>query len=433
MSVTVVGIGADGWPGLAPPARTALEKAAVVLGAPRQLELLPDSVTAERDAWPSPLMPALPGLLDRHARAELVVLASGDPMFFGIGSTVLRHRPEAVVVGHPSSLALAAARLGWTEQDLVTVSAVGRPLAAVRAALAPGRRLLVLADSGETPGRLAALLVGAGYGQARMTVLASLGAEHESRADGVAADWDAPAGDPLAVVGITCPALPDDDLLGRAPGLPDTAYDHDGQLTKAELRALSVAALRPLPGQLLWDVGGGAGSIGIEWCRLEPTARAIAIEARADRAGRITANAEALGVPALRVVEGRAPEALAGLEAPDAVFVGGGVSVPGMLDACRSALRPGGRLVANAVTIEGEAALAAALAEHGGSVRRIAVSRATPVGRYLGWKALAPVTQWVLRAGPSGARNDTFQAPDPIQHADRVREPSSITPPWRNT
>ncbi len=425
MSVTVVGIGADGWPGLAPPARSALEKAAVVLGAPRQLDLLPESVTAAREAWPAPLMPALPGLLDRHARAELVVLASGDPMFFGIGSTVLRHRPEAVVVGHPSSLALVAARMGWTEQDVVTVSAVGRPLAAVRAALAPNRRVLVLADSAETPGRLAALLVGAGYGQARLSVLASLGAEHESRVDGVAADWNARGGDPLAVVAVTYPALPDDDLLGRAPGLPDTAYDHDGQLTKAELRALSVAALRPLPGQLLWDIGGGAGSIGIEWCRAEPTARAVAVEARADRAARITANAEALGVPALRVVEGRAPEALAGLEAPDAVFVGGGVSVPGMLDACRSALRPGGRLVANAVTLEGEAALAAALAEHGGSVRRIAVSRAAPVGRYLGWKAMAPVTQWVLRTGAGGVSGVASQTLD-------VREStSSSTPPWR--
>jgi precorrin-6Y C5,15-methyltransferase (decarboxylating) len=433
VSVTVVGIGADGWPGLAPPARTALEKAAVVLGAPRQLDLLPDSVTAQRESWPSPLMPALPGLLDRHARAELVVLASGDPMFFGIGSTVLRHRPDAAVVGHPSSLALAAGRLGWTEQDVVTVSAVGRPLAAVRAALAPGRRLLVLADSTETPGRLAALLVGAGYSQARMTVLTSLGAEHESRTDGVAADWDAPTEDPLAVVAVTCPAQPDDDLLGRAPGLPDSAYDHDGQLTKAELRALSVAALRPLPGQLLWDVGGGAGSIGIEWCRLEPSARAIAIEARADRAGRITANAEALGAPALRVVEGRAPEALAGLDAPDAVFVGGGVSVPGMLDACRIALRAGGRLVANAVTIEGEAALAAARAEHGGTIRRIAVSRATPVGRYLGWKALAPVTQWVLRVGPGGASGVSNDSLSACSSALDVREPSSITPPWRSS
>ena len=397
MSVTVVGIGADGWPGLAPPARTALEKADVVLGGRRHLELLPGAVTAAREAWPTPLLPALPGLLDRFAGAELVVLASGDPMFFGIGAAVLRHRPDAVVLTHPSSLALAAARMGWPEHDVATVSVVGRPLAAVRAALAPSRRLLVLAGSAETPARLAALLVGAGYGQARLSVLASLGAEHESRVDGVAADWSVATPDPLAVVAVTCPAQPDDDLLGRAPGLPDTAYDHDGQLTKAELRALSVAALRPLPGQLLWDVGGGAGSIGIEWCRAEPTARAVAIESRPDRAARITANAEALGVPGLEVVVARAPQALVGLDAPDAVFVGGAVSAPGMLDACRSALRPGGRLVANAVTLEGEAALAAAVAEHGGSIRRIAVSRAAPVGRYLGWHALAPVTQWVLR------------------------------------
>jgi precorrin-6Y C5,15-methyltransferase (decarboxylating) len=430
VSVTVVGIGADGWPGLAPPARAALEEAAVVLGGRRHLDLLPDAVTAEREAWPAPLMPALPGLLERHARTELVVLASGDPMFFGVGAAVLRHRPDAVVLGHPSCLALAAARMGWAEQDVVTVSAVGRPLAAVRAALAPGRRLLVLADAADTPGRLAALLAGAGYGSARLSVLGSLGAEHESRIDGVAEDWDAPAGDPLAVVALTCPARPDDKLLGRAPGLPDTAYEHDGQLTKAELRALSVAALRPLPGQLLWDVGGGAGSVGIEWCRAEPTARAIAIESRTDRAARITANAESLGVPALRVVVGRAPEALAGLDAPDAVFVGGAVSAPGMLDACRTALRPGGRLVANAVTLEGEAALAAALAEHGGSIRRIAVSRAAPVGRYLGWHALAPVTQWILRVG-TDVRKVPLQSQDPIQHADRVREPSSITPPWR--
>jgi precorrin-6B C5,15-methyltransferase / cobalt-precorrin-6B C5,C15-methyltransferase len=425
VSVTVVGIGADGWPGLAPPARAALEKAAVVLGGRRHLDLLPDAVTAEREAWPTPLMPALPGLLDRHARTELVVLASGDPMFFGIGAAVLRHHPDAVVLGHPSCLALAAARMGWAEQDVVTVSAVGRPLEAVRAALAPGRRLLVLADGADTPGRLAALLAGAGYGAAELSVLASLGAEHEARTDGVAADWHAPAGDPLAVVAVTCPGRPDDDLLGRAPGLPDTAYDHDGQLTKAELRALSVAALRPLPGQLLWDVGGGAGSIGIEWCRAEPTARAIAIESRLDRAARITANAESLGVPGLRVVVGRAPQALAGLDAPDAVFVGGAVSAPGMLDACRSALRPGGRLVANAVTLEGEAALAAALAEHGGSIRRIAVSRAAPVGRYLGWHALPPVTQWILRVGDEAVvRRVPLPTPD-------VREPSSITPPWR--
>ncbi|MDD7936408.1 precorrin-6y C5,15-methyltransferase (decarboxylating) subunit CbiE [Actinomycetospora straminea] len=396
MSVTVVGIGADGWPGLGEPARAALEKADVVLGAPRQLALLPSSA-AEHVTWPSPLMPALPGLLAEHADRSLAVLASGDPTFYGIGSAVLAHDPTATVLPAPSSLALACARLGWAAQDVEVLSTVGRPLAAVRAALAPRRRLLVLVPDGEAPAALAAALTAWGYGEATLTVLASLGAPGESRADGRARDWDQPAGDPLAVVAVTCPEVPDDRLLGRAPGLPDDAYDHDGQLTKAEVRALSVTALRPVPGALLWDVGGGAGSVGIEWMRHHPACRSISVEVRDDRAERIRANAATLGVPGLRVVVGRAPEALAGLDAPDAVFVGGGASAPGMLDAVWAALRPGGRLVVNTVTVEGEAALAAFRADHGGALRRIGIERVAPVGRFSGWRPLAGITQLVAR------------------------------------
>jgi len=399
VSVTVVGIGAEGWPGLGEPARRALEAADVVLGAPRQLALLPD-LRATPATWPSPLVPALPGLLAEHADRTLVVLASGDPTFYGVGSAVLAHAPGATVLPAPSSLSLACARLGWAAQDVEVLSTVGRPLAAVRAALAPRRRLLVLVPDGEAPGALAAALTGWGHGDAALTVLGSLGAETESRVDGHAASWAHPPGDALAVVAVTCPDTPADPLLGRAPGLPDDAYDHDGQLTKAELRALSVTALRPAPGALLWDVGGGAGSVGIEWMRHHPACRAISVEVREDRAVRIAANAEALGVPGLRVVVGRAPDALADLadqEAPDAVFVGGGVSAPGMLGAVHGALRPGGRLVANAVTVEGEVALAAFRAEHGGTLRRIAVQRAEPVGRFAGWRALAGVTQLIHR------------------------------------
>ena len=397
MSVTVVGIGADGWPGLAPPARRAVHDAEVVLGARRQLALLPAEVPARRVAWPSPMMPALPGLLAEHAAARTVVLASGDPMFFGLGAAVAREVPDAAVLPHPSSVALACARLRWAAQDVDVVSVVARPVATLRAAFAPRRRLLVLAEDAGTPAAVAALLTGAGYGSSTMTVLSSLGSDTEARADGVATSWTHRGGDPLAVVAIACADDPDDPLLGRAPGLPDDAYDHDGQLTKAEVRVLTVTALRPTPGALLWDVGGGAGSIGVEWMRHHPSCRAIGVEPRADRAARITANAAALGVPGLRVVVGRAPAALEGLEAPDAVFVGGGVTEPGMLERCRTALRPGGRLVANAVTVEGEAVLYAARAEHGGRLRRLAVDRAEPVGRFSGWRALAPVTQWEVR------------------------------------
>ncbi|WP_433782233.1 precorrin-6y C5,15-methyltransferase (decarboxylating) subunit CbiE [Actinomycetospora sp. CA-101289] len=399
MSVTVVGIGAEGWPGLGAPARHALEAADVVLGAPRQLDLLPE-LAATPVTWPSPLMPALPGLLAEHADRDLVVLASGDPTFHGIGPAVLARAPGATVLPAPSSVSLACARLGWAVQDVEVLSTVGRPPAAVRAALAPRRRLLVLVPDGDAPGALAAALTAWGYGDAALTVLASLGAPSESRVDGRAASWAHPPGDPLAVVAVTCPPAPADPLLGRAPGLPDDAYDHDGQLTKAEMRALSVAALRPAPGALLWDVGGGAGSVGIEWMRHHPTCRAVSVEVREDRAAGIAANAAALGVPGLRVVVGRAPGALAGLDPPDAVFVGGGVTEPGMLATARDALCPGGRLVANAVTVEGEAALAAFRGEHGGALRRIAVQRAEPVGRFAGWRALAGVTQLIHRKDP---------------------------------
>jgi precorrin-6Y C5,15-methyltransferase (decarboxylating) len=401
VSVTVVGVGADGWSGLAEPARAALTDAEVVLGSGRQLDLLPPSVSARREAWPSPMMPALPGLIEKFAAARLAVLASGDPMFFGVGAAVAALCAGVRVLPHPSSVALACARLGWAAQDVEVLSAVARPLDTVRAALAPARRLLVLVSEATAASELAALLVDAGYGAAALTVLGSLGAEHETRVDGVAASWAHPPGDALAVVAITCPATPADPLLGRAPGLPDDAYDHDGQLTKAEVRALTVAALRPVPGALLWDVGGGAGSVGIEWMRHHPACRAVTVEARADRAARIGANAARLGVPALHVVVGQAPEALADLEAPDAVFVGGGVSVPGMIATCWERLGPGGRLVANAVTVEGEQALAAARTAHGGALRRIGVERAEPVGRFVGWRALAGVTQLVQRKDPA--------------------------------
>jgi precorrin-6Y C5,15-methyltransferase (decarboxylating) len=396
VSVTVVGVGADGWSGLGEPARRALEAADVVLGAQRQLALLP-VLRAEHVTWPTPLVPALPGLLAEHGHRALVVLASGDPTFYGIGSRVLAHAPDAVVLPAPSSAALACARLGWAAQDVDVLSTVGRPLEAVRAALAPRRRLLVLVPDGDAPGALAAELTAWGYGEATLTVLASLGAPGESRVEARAAAWDHPPGDPLAVVAVTCPERPDDPLLGRAPGLPDDVYDHDGQLTKAEVRALSVAALRPVPGALLWDVGGGAGSIGVEWMRHHPACRAISVEMREDRAERIAANAATLGVPGLRVVVGRAPEALEGLDPPDAVFVGGGVSTPGLLDGVWDALRPGGRLVVNTVTVEGEAVLAAFRAARGGAMRRVGVERVAPVGRFGGWRPFASVTQLIHR------------------------------------
>ena len=390
----IVGIGADGWAGLTELARAALRDAEVVFGGPRQLELLDVSVTAERKAWPSPLLPVLPELIEAHAQRQLVLLASGDPMFFGIGATVARLVGSSGldVLPHPSSVSYAAARLGWPLDDLDVVSLVGRPLETLQPYVQPGRRLLVLVSERGAATRVRDLLVARGFGTSVLTVLAQLGGPDEA----IGADLE--THDPLAIVAVECVAGASAPLLPRTPGLPDDAYESDGQLTKREIRALVLAALQPVPGQLLWDVGAGSGSIGIEWMRTHPSCRAIAIEPRADRRERIVRNARALGVPGLQVVDGAAPAALAGLPAPDAVFVGGAVSVDGVLDACVAALRPGARLVANGVTVQTESVLAAWHARLGGTLTRIAVQRAEPVGGFTGWRPAMPVTQWTYRA-----------------------------------
>ncbi|MEU7148029.1 precorrin-6y C5,15-methyltransferase (decarboxylating) subunit CbiE [Streptomyces sp. NPDC045470] len=413
--VTVVGIGADGWDGLPAASQEVLRGAGALVGGARQLALLPAECAGERVPWPSPLRPAVPGLLAAHAGREVCVLASGDPMFHGIGRTLTEVLAEAGaapprVLPHPSSVSYACARLGWPVEDTEVVTLVGRPLAGLAAALHDGRRLLVLSAGAETPAQVAGLLREHGFGPTRMRVLEQLGGPRERQAEVTAADWPPPpatdatdptptghplhAIDPLNVIALDCSRAPEALRLSAAPGLPDDAYEHDGQLTKRHVRAATLAALAPAPGELLWDVGGGSGSIGIEWMRTHRTCRAVAVERDAVRAGRIARNADALGVPALRVVTGPAPEALAGLPAPHAVFIGGGLTAPGLLEACWAALPPGGRLVANTVTLESEALLADWYRRHGGDLVRLAVAHAVPVGGFTGWRQAMPVTQW---------------------------------------
>jgi len=401
-AVTVVGIGADGWPGLSPGAQDALRDAEAVIGGPRQLELLPADCTAERVTWPSPLRPAVAGLLAAYEGRRLAVLASGDPMFYGIGRALAEELgPDALhVLPHPSSVSYACARLGWPVEDTRAVTLVGRPAGQLAAALHDGRRLLVLSAGADTPAEVAALLRERGFGPTRMRVLEQLGAPAERVVDGRAADWTAPPGDPLNVIALECRRDEGALRLSAVPGLPDEAYEHDGQLTKRHIRAATLAALGPAPGELLWDVGGGSGSIAIEWMRTHPSCQAFTVERDPARAARIARNADTLGVPALRVVTGAAPDSLAGLPAPDAVFIGGGLTVPGLLDACWDALPAGGRLVANTVTLESEALLARRHARHGGELVRLAVSHAVPVGGFTGWRQAMPVAQWsVTKAG----------------------------------
>ncbi|MEP9365450.1 precorrin-6y C5,15-methyltransferase (decarboxylating) subunit CbiE [Nocardioides sp. CN2-186] len=393
--VTVVGLGADGWAGVPDRLRQLICGATVVLGGQRHLDLLPDVPGQRREPWPSPLRDGLPALLASLGDEPVVALASGDPLVSGIGTTLIELLGAGQVVIEPtvSSIALARARMGWAAESTAVVTVVGRDPRAVLRELAPGRRVLVLSSDATTPATVAALLVGAGYGASRLTVLGDLGAASESRVDATAAEPPASVPD-LHVLALELDGPP---RGGWVAGLPDDAFEHDGQLTKRDLRASALARLEPTPGEHLWDVGAGAGSVGIEWMRAHPTCTATAVEASPERAERIARNAGALGVPGLDVVMGKAPDALAGLPAPDAVFVGGGATAPGVIDTCLAALRPGGRLVVHGVTLETEQLLAAAYAEHGGELTRISVETTAPIGTFTGWTPARAVTQWALR------------------------------------
>ena len=392
--LTVIGIGDDGFTGLGRTARRALLNATVIYGGERHLAMLPPRLHARRKPWPSPFDIA-PVLAQRDT--SVCVLASGDPMLYGVGATLARHlhADELRVLPAPSSLSLAAARLGWPLQDVVTVSLVGRPLATLRRHLHDGARIFVLSADGATPAAVAHLLDEHGFGATRISVFEHLGGASERRIDGMADAWHVMQSAETAalnLIALDCRAGAQAQRLPLTPGLADDAYRHDGQLTKRDVRALTLARLAPTPGELLWDVGAGCGSIGIEWMRVHPACRAIAIEANSERQRFIEHNRDALGVPALQLVAGKAPDALAGLPSPDAIFIGGGVTAPGVLDACWNALRSGGRLVANAVTLQGEAALIAWREQHGGTLTRIALADAQPLGGFETWRPVLPIT-----------------------------------------
>lgn len=408
--IVVVGIGADGWDGLAPRAQAAIRNAEVLMGSTRQLALVPES-SALRVAWPSPMLPALAGMFDEHRDRRVCVLASGDPMFHGIGVTLGRILgPKRLhVIAHPSSVSLACARLGWPLHETTTVSLVGRAPSTLAAALVDGQRLLVLSNDEHTPAAVADLLSDRGFGASTMVVLEQLGGPAENVVDGNAETWDRVPGDPLNVIALELRASARGMRLTRTPGLPDAAYRGDGQMTKHEVRALTLSALAPAPGELLWDVGGGSGTIGIEWMRTDVRCRAVAFEREERRVAQIVANATRLGVPALRVL-GSAPDAFSDEPSnPDAIFVGGGVTQHGLLDECWSRLRPGGRMVVNAVTAESEALVLQWHSRSGGELRKFQVYRGEPLGGFTAWRPQLPVAQWtvVKRAESDSTERET--------------------------
>jgi len=390
----IVGIGEDGIDGLTPATRAVLEAAEVIIGGDRHHDLS-GNVTARRISWPSPF-DALIDQLQSLRGQRVVVLATGDPLWFSVGARIGRTIPAQEITFHPqvSAFQLAAARMGWSVADVETLTVHGRPVEQMIAFIQPDQRLLILTTGAETPGQIAAFLTERGFGKSSMTVLASMGGENEQRFDGIAESW-AHVVPPFNTLAVECIAAPNAALLPRVPGLADALFQSDGTMTKQEVRAVTVAKLMPMRGALLWDIGTGCGSVAVEWMRAARYARAIGIEPRADRRAMAAANALALGTPKLQIIAGTAPDALDGLEPPDAVFIGGGLSEDAFA-AAWAALRPLGRLVANAVTLESEARLIDLHARHGGELVKLSVQRAEPIGGLTGWRPMMPVTQWSL-------------------------------------
>jgi precorrin-6B C5,15-methyltransferase / cobalt-precorrin-6B C5,C15-methyltransferase len=391
--IIVIGIGADGMAGLPPSSLRELKRATVVYGSRRQLDLLDDGISAVRRSWPSPMLPALRTLLD-ETDGDVHVIASGDPLLHGVGSALIRlHGPDAVaVLPHVSSVTLACSRVGWAVQDTEVISLVtADPHTAVRR----GGQAVVLSRDATSPAALAKLLADTGRGDSEMTVLEQLGGPRELRRSATAREWATrPPGDVDSLNVMAVRYLPDDR---RFAALPDDVFAHDGQLTKQPMRAVTLAALAPRPGELLWDVGSGSGSIAIEWSRSGPGCRAVAFERDERRRKRIAENALAFGVHV--DVHPDAPGAFDAAPVPGVIFVGGGLTQPGLLEACFERLAVGGRLVANAVTAESESVLAQWYSRRGGELSRYQHYTGEPVGRFTGWRPAMPVTQWAVTKG----------------------------------
>jgi precorrin-6B C5,15-methyltransferase / cobalt-precorrin-6B C5,C15-methyltransferase len=395
--ISIVGIGDDGITGLSAVARTHVERADILVGGARHLATIPTVHQQERWQWSSPIDLTIDRIVSEGDRS-ICILASGDPMCYGIGTTLLKYisNDRTIVIPAVSAFSLACARLGWSWPEVETVSLCGRDPNLLAALLYPHAKILALSADRTTAAIVAELLTLRGYGESTITVLEHLGGERERQLSGIAKTWQHEDLADLNTIAIAC-EMPDRSaaIIGRSPGLPDCSYHHDGQLTKREVRAITLSSLSPRPGELLWDVGSGCGSIAIEWMRSDPRCRAIAIERHPARLDYIATNAAVLGVPNLQIIDGQAPAILAGLSAPDAIFIGGGLTVPGLFDACWSALKPRGRLVVNAVTVETELKLFEYQQQWGGNLTRIAIQRAEPLGKFLGWKGLSSVTHWM--------------------------------------
>ena len=411
--LTVLGIGDRGT--LSSIHLTLLTQATLIVGGDRHLTSLQQNhptLTAPTLRWSHPIQESIDELLT-HRHRPVCILASGDPLCYGIASTLLKQIPfeEMQIIPNLSAFTLASARLGWSFPEVETLSLCGRDINLLRAVLYPNAKILILSADRTTPHAVAKLLTHCVYGETRMTILEHLDGPTERQFSQRADQWTEPDCAQLHTLALHCPPYPTSNLTHRSPGLPDLAYQHDGQLTKSEIRSLTLAALSPYPGALLWDVGAGCGSISIEWMRTHPRCQAIALESHPARLQSIAHNAHTLGVPNLEIRSGRAPESLQGLPQPDVIFIGGGLTRSGVFETCWDALRLGGRLVANGVTLESESKLFELQQRYGGQLTRISIQRAEPIGSFLGWKSLSPITQWMVE---KCVHTSSYQVPSAV-------------------
>ena len=394
--MSIIGIGEDGISGLSKSACQRIEDAEHIFGGERHLELAADLIKGTNHPWPVPFDSSMKDVLALRGQ-KVCVLASGDPFFYGVGTTLLRHidPAETITIPVPSSVSLAASRLGWPLQDTDIVALHGRSLDQVRPLLFDHNRIFALSEGSDTPSRIASLLTENGFRHSRLTVLEALGGAHERIRHTTAESFDLQDIHSLNIVALEIHTETDARIIPLCHGLEDRLFEHDGQITKREIRALTLSALAPRKGELLWDIGAGSGSIAIEWLLADKSLKAIAIEADAGRLERIRHNAASFGVPSLQTIHGNAPDSLQGLSQPDAIFIGGGGSDPDVMDTALHALKPGGRLVANAVTLEMEFLLLNCHKRFGGALSRFEIMRASAIGSMTGWRPAMPITQWI--------------------------------------
>lgn len=406
--LTLVGLDESGWAGLSEQAREAVYEAELVVGGERHLAHVPAVAGQQRLVWPSPIQQGIEVIGDWAGR-RVCVLASGDPFWFGIGATLARQFPprQMRTLPGPSAFSLAASRLGWPLQQVRCCSVVARDPDRLRSELAPGRRLLVLSEDGESPALVARLLRESGFGVSRMVVLEALGGADEAVIEGVARDWGEAPVAALNTIAVDCCAEAPEQALSRVPGRDEAAFFHDGQISKREIRAVVMALLAPRGGERLWDLGSGSGAVAVEWLLADEGNSATAVDRREDRLAHATENARGYGVGPLECVAGDIASVLPELSAPDAIFIGGGASGDGVMARCWQALAPGGRLVATAVTTEGEVALLGAQARYGGQLTRLSVDRSEALGGFTGWRSLRPITIWSATRTESEEKEST--------------------------